>query len=166
MVTILTVFISGLQNRQRKSALWHYLYKFGRQNEKNLRFKGTMGCQAYCVPLVDTKPYILPDHSRPVQVEDLIWICSFKSRRKIKFKMFKNKTLNYFITRFEFRPYNRKVIRVCSKMQVQEKQNKSVFDLHFNYSCRWSWIRESQLKLSTRLSWISCTTLQPCTKSR
>ena len=60
--------VSGLQNRQRKSALWHYLYKFGRSNEKSLRFKGTMGCQAYCVPLVDTKPYILPDHSRPIQV--------------------------------------------------------------------------------------------------
>ena len=53
-------FDSGLQNRQRKSALWHYLYKFGRQNENTVRFKGTIGCQAYCVPLVDTKPYILP----------------------------------------------------------------------------------------------------------
>ena len=24
--------------------------------------------QAYCVPLISSKPYILPDHSRPIQV--------------------------------------------------------------------------------------------------
>ena len=29
---------------------------------------GTLGVQAYCVPLITSKPYILPDHSRPVQV--------------------------------------------------------------------------------------------------
>jgi hypothetical protein len=57
-----------LKNQQRKSALWHYLYKFGKAHEKVMRFKGTMGCQAFCVPLVDTKPFILPDHSRPIQV--------------------------------------------------------------------------------------------------
>ena len=58
------IWSHGLQNQQRKSALWHYLYKFGRTNEKHLRFKGTLGVQAYCVPLINSKPYILPDHSR------------------------------------------------------------------------------------------------------
>ena len=84
------IWSHGLQSQQRKSALWHYLYKFGRTNEKHLRFKGTisthfylvnskeaqckfsvlgtLGVQAYCVPLITSKPYILPDHSRPVQV--------------------------------------------------------------------------------------------------
>ena len=60
------IWSHGLQNQQRKSALWHYLYKFGRTNEKYLRFKGTLGVQAYCVPLINSKPYILPDHSRYV----------------------------------------------------------------------------------------------------
>ena len=60
------IWSHGLQNQQRKSALWHYLYKFGRTNEKHLRFKGTLGVQAYCVPLINSKPYILPDHSRYV----------------------------------------------------------------------------------------------------
>ena len=27
-----------------------------------------LGVQAYCVPLISSKPYILPDHSRPIQV--------------------------------------------------------------------------------------------------
>ena len=62
------IWSHGLQSHQRKSALWHYLYKFGRTNEKLLRFKGTLGVQAYCVPLINSKPYILPDHSRPIQV--------------------------------------------------------------------------------------------------
>ena len=62
------IWSHGLQSQQRKSALWHYLYKFGRTNEKYLRFKGTLGVQAYCVPLINSKPYILPDHSRPIQV--------------------------------------------------------------------------------------------------
>jgi hypothetical protein len=57
-----------------------------------------MGCQAYCVPLVDTKPYILPDHSRPVQVENLISMCSFKWRSKIKLKdvLGRNVVLQYY----------------------------------------------------------------------
>ena len=62
------IWSHGLQSHQRKSALWHYLYKFGRASEKLLRFKGTLGVQAYCVPLISSKPYILPDHSRPIQV--------------------------------------------------------------------------------------------------
>jgi hypothetical protein len=62
------IWSHGLQSHQRKSALWHYLYKFGRTNEKLLRFKGTLGVQAYCIPLINSKPYILPDHSRPIQV--------------------------------------------------------------------------------------------------
>ena len=35
-----------------------------------LRFKGTLGTQAYCLPLMPEgrRPYILPDHSRPIQV--------------------------------------------------------------------------------------------------
>ena len=35
-----------------------------------LRFKGTLGTQAYCLPLIPEgrRPYILPDHSRPIQV--------------------------------------------------------------------------------------------------
>ena len=37
------IWSHGLQSQQRKSALWHYLYKFGRANEKHLRFKGTLG---------------------------------------------------------------------------------------------------------------------------
>ena len=54
--------------RNGKSSLWHFLYKFGRANEKHLRFKGTLGTQAYCVPIIRSKPYVLPDHARPVQV--------------------------------------------------------------------------------------------------
>ena len=29
---------------------------------------GTLGTQAFCSPLINSKPYILPDHSRNVQV--------------------------------------------------------------------------------------------------
>ena len=68
MIIFFRIWSHGLQSHQRKSALWHYLYKFGRTNEKLLRFKGTLGVQAYCIPLINSKPYILPDHSRPIQV--------------------------------------------------------------------------------------------------
>ena len=68
LIIFFRIWSHGLQSHQRKSALWHYLYKFGRTNEKLLRFKGTLGVQAYCIPLINSKPYILPDHSRPIQV--------------------------------------------------------------------------------------------------
>ena len=62
------IWSHGLQSRHGKSSLWHFLCKFGRANEKHLRFKGTLGTQAYCVPVIKSKPYVLPDHARPVQV--------------------------------------------------------------------------------------------------
>ena len=35
-----------------------------------LRFKGTLGTQAYCLPLLPEgrRPYILPEHARPIKV--------------------------------------------------------------------------------------------------
>ena len=62
------IWSHGLQNRAGKSSLWHFLHKFGRANEKNLKFKGTLGTQAYCVPFIRSKPFVLPDHARNVQV--------------------------------------------------------------------------------------------------
>ena len=64
------VWSHGLRSRQRKSAFWHYLFKYGSANEHRSRFKGTLGTQAYCLPLLPEgrRPYILPDHSRPIQV--------------------------------------------------------------------------------------------------
>lgn len=67
------VWSHGLQNRQGKSSLWHFLYKYGRANEKTLRFKGALGTQAFCLPLVrGSKPFLLPDGARPVQVWDML----------------------------------------------------------------------------------------------
>ena len=63
------IWSHGLQNRNGKSSLWYYLYKFGRANEKQMKCKGVMGKQAFCVPLIPhSKPFVLPDHSRDVQV--------------------------------------------------------------------------------------------------
>lgn len=62
------IWSHGLQNRQGKSSLWHFLYKFGRANEKIMRFKGTLGTQSFYSPLIKSKPFLLPDHARPVQV--------------------------------------------------------------------------------------------------
>ena len=62
------IWSHGLQARQRKSAFWSFLYKYIKHNEKNLKIKGNLGNFAFCVPLINSKPYLLPDHSRPVQV--------------------------------------------------------------------------------------------------
>lgn len=63
------IWSHGLRSRQRKSAFWHYLVKFGISNEHRMRFKGALGAQAYVLPLMaGSKPFILPDHSRPIQV--------------------------------------------------------------------------------------------------
>merc|ERR1719392_54401 len=62
------IWSHGLQARQRKSAFWSFLYKNIKHNEKNLKVKGNLGNFAFCVPLINSKPYLLPDHSRPVQV--------------------------------------------------------------------------------------------------
>ncbi|XP_023328062.1 DENN domain-containing protein 5B [Eurytemora carolleeae] len=32
------------------------------------KIKGSLGTQAFCVPLITSKPFLLPDHARPVQV--------------------------------------------------------------------------------------------------
>eukprot|EP00095_Tigriopus_kingsejongensis_P007193 maker-scaffold192_size271026-snap-gene-0.15 protein:Tk07193 transcript:maker-scaffold192_size271026-snap-gene-0.15-mRNA-1 annotation:"denn domain-containing protein 5b" len=62
------IWSHGFQNRQGKSSLWHFLYKFGRANEKMMRFKGALGKQAFYSPMIKSKPFLLPDHARPVQV--------------------------------------------------------------------------------------------------
>ena len=62
------IWSHGLQARQRKSAFWSFLYKYIKHNEKNLKIKGNLGNYAFCVPLINSKPYLLPDHARPVQV--------------------------------------------------------------------------------------------------
>ena len=33
---------------------------------------GALGSQALCIPLINSKPYLLPDHSRPVQVTTIL----------------------------------------------------------------------------------------------
>ena len=62
------IWSHGLQARQRKSAFWSFLFKFSKHNEKSLKMKGNLGNYAFCVPLINSKPYLLPDHARPVQV--------------------------------------------------------------------------------------------------
>jgi len=62
------IWAHGLNARQRKSSLWCFLSKFIHHNEKIQHVKGTLGSQAFCVPLINSKPFLLPDHSRPVQV--------------------------------------------------------------------------------------------------
>ena len=39
------IWSHGLVNRSGKSSLWHFLYKYGRANERNMKFKGTLGTQ-------------------------------------------------------------------------------------------------------------------------
>merc|ERR1719312_1369730 len=62
------IWSHGLQARQRKSAFWSFLYKYIKHNEKNFKVKGNLGNYAFCVPLINSKPYLLPDQARPVQV--------------------------------------------------------------------------------------------------
>ena len=62
------IWSHGLQARQRKSAFWSFLYKYIKHNEKNLKVKGNLGNFAFCVPLIASKPFLLPDQARPVQV--------------------------------------------------------------------------------------------------
>ena len=62
------IWSHGLLNRSGKSSLWHFLYKFGRANEKAMKFKGTLGTQAYCVPFVRSRPYTLAHKARAVQI--------------------------------------------------------------------------------------------------
>ena len=62
------IWSHGLQNRSGKSSLWHFLYKFGRANEKSLPFKGLLGKQAFCSPFIKSKPFVLPVNARKVQV--------------------------------------------------------------------------------------------------
>ena len=62
------IWAHGLQARQRKSAFWSFLYKYIKHNEKSLKIKGNLGNYAFCVPLINSKPYLLPDQARAVQV--------------------------------------------------------------------------------------------------
>ena len=62
------IWAHGLQTRHKKSAFWSFLFKYSRHNEKTLKLKGNIGTQAFCVPLIASKPYLLPDQARPVQV--------------------------------------------------------------------------------------------------
>jgi len=39
------IWSHGLQTRHGKSSLWHFLYKYGRANERTMRCKGTLGTQ-------------------------------------------------------------------------------------------------------------------------
>uniref|UniRef100_A0A0K2V7U8 DENN domaincontaining protein 5Blike [Apis florea] n=1 Tax=Lepeophtheirus salmonis TaxID=72036 RepID=A0A0K2V7U8_LEPSM len=59
------IWSHGLTHRQKKSSLWHFLCK---RNDSNLSKRNQLGSQAYCVSLMKSKPYVLPDHARPVQV--------------------------------------------------------------------------------------------------
>ena len=69
------VWSHGLRSRYRKSAFWHYLFKYGGRNEDRLKFKGKLGDQAFCLPFCQrSKPYILPEHSRNVQVSGYLTI--------------------------------------------------------------------------------------------
>merc|ERR1719348_1020726 len=62
------IWAHGLQTRHKKSAFWSFLYKSSRHNEKTMKLKGKLGTQAFCLPLIASKPYLLPDQARPVQV--------------------------------------------------------------------------------------------------
>ena len=62
------IWSHGLQARQKKSAFWSFLYKYIKHNEKSLRIKGNLGNYAFCVPLINSKPFQLPDNARPVKV--------------------------------------------------------------------------------------------------
>merc|ERR1712142_191905 len=62
------IWAHGLQTRHKKSAFWSFLYKYSRHNEKTMKLKGKLGTQAFCLPLIASKPYLLPDQARPVQV--------------------------------------------------------------------------------------------------
>ncbi len=63
------IWSHGLQNRQCKSSLWHFLYKYGRANERAQRFKGALGTQAYISQMVrGSRPFMLAEGARPVVV--------------------------------------------------------------------------------------------------
>merc|ERR1719312_312517 len=62
------IWAHGLQTRHKKSAFWSFLYKYSRHNEKTMKIKGNLGNYAFCVPLINSKPYQLPDNARPVKV--------------------------------------------------------------------------------------------------
>lgn len=62
------IWAHGLQARHKKSAFWGFLYKYSRHNDRNRELKGSLGAQAFCVPLISSKPYLLPEHARPVKV--------------------------------------------------------------------------------------------------
>ena len=59
------IWSHGLINRQRKSAFWHFLYK---RNEGCISRRSQLGSQAYCVSFMKSKPFVLPDHSRRIQI--------------------------------------------------------------------------------------------------
>ena len=41
----------------------HACYPGGEQ-----KMQGSLGKQAFCTPFISSKPFLLPDHARPVQV--------------------------------------------------------------------------------------------------
>merc|ERR1719320_484885 len=57
------IWAHGLQTRHKKSAFWSFLYKYSRHNEKTMKMKGKLGSQAFCVPLITSKPFLLPDQT-------------------------------------------------------------------------------------------------------
>ena len=82
------VWSHGLRSRYRKSAFWHYLFKYGGRNEDRLKFKGKLGNQAFCLPFCQrSKPYILPEHSRNVQVSGYPNQCLNIRRRIVKVRL-------------------------------------------------------------------------------
>jgi len=76
------IWAHGLQTRHKKSAFWSFLYKYSRHNERATKAKGKLGGQAFCVPLITSKPYLLPDHARSVQVT-VIPLCKDRSRNDV-----------------------------------------------------------------------------------
>jgi hypothetical protein len=62
------IWAHGLQQRCKKSAFWSFLYKYSRHNDRSLKLRGSLGTQAFCVPLIASKPHLLADTARPVQV--------------------------------------------------------------------------------------------------
>ena len=62
------IWAHGLQTRHKKSAFWSFLYKYSRHNDRSARLRGSLGTQAFLVPLIPSKPHLLADNARPVQV--------------------------------------------------------------------------------------------------
>lgn len=62
------IWAHGLQTRHKKCAFWSFLYKYSRHNDRSVKLRGSLGTQAFCIPFISSKPHLLADNARPVQV--------------------------------------------------------------------------------------------------